>query len=403
MSALISVETALSILAQHGCRAEEETVPLSQALGRRLAQPVIARLTLPPSDVSAMDGYAVRVADVREAGAELKLIGETPAGNVPTRSLGPGETMRIFTGAPLPEGADHILVQEEAERDGEIVRVTAAQGDAQFVRRAGIDFHTGDALVVAGTRLGPAELAIAAAGNHASLAVERRPKVAIIAGGNELRPPGSDLKPGQIVDSISTALGALVRCWGGEPVTTGIARDSVASIREQIDAASDADIIVPVGGASVGDHDHTKAAFAEAGAEIVFSKIAVKPGKPTWFARRGEQRVLGLPGNPASAYVCAHLFLRQLLPSAPNQDIFPASLLAPLAANGSRETYLRGRAIAGPAGMRVEALPNQDSSLLRPFLTANCLIRRPAGTSAAAEGDTVDCLPLTAAPETSSF
>lgn len=402
MSALISVETALSLLAQHACPAEEETIPLSQALGRTLAQPVTSRLTLPPSDVSAMDGYAVRIADVHDAGAELKLIGETPAGDVPSRSLGPGEAMRIFTGAPLPAGADHILIQEEAERDDETVRVRIAQEKAQFVRKAGIDFNTGDELVTAGTRLGPAELAIAAAGNHADLVVGRRPKVAIIAGGNELRPPGSDLKPGQIVDSISTALGALVRCWGGEPVAIGIARDSVASIREQIDAAGDADIIVPVGGASVGDHDHTKAAFVEAGAEIVFSKIAVKPGKPTWFATRGRQRVLGLPGNPASAYVCAHLFLRPLLPSAPSPDAFAASLDTSLAANGSRETYLRGRAVAGPSGMCVEALPNQDSSLLRPFLTANCLIRRPAGAAPAAGGDVVDCLPLTAAPETSS-
>ena len=395
MSGLISVEEALQLLAAHPRDDREEHAGLADALGRVLNQPLLARTTVPPADVSSMDGYAVRLEDVRTAGNTLRLVGEIPAGTIPAIAIGPGETMRIFTGATLPEGADHILIQEEAEQADGQVTVTEAQETGRHIRKAGLDFSEGDLLVPEGTLLGAPELAIAAASNHAELPVRRRLKVAIIPGGDELRPPGSTLRPGQIIESNSTALAALVRGWGGEPVTAGIAGDSIEAIRSHIEAASEADILVPVGGASVGDYDYMKAAFDEAGAEIVFSKVAVKPGKPTWFARLGRQRVLGLPGNPASAYVCAHLFLRPLLTGGSGlKRLYPAHLGVDLPANGPRETFLRATSRTTESGTTVEPLPAQDSSLLRPFLTANCLVRRLAGAPPAKAGDRIDCLPL---------
>lgn len=398
MTGLISLNEALVLVNQHACRPEDERVSLAQAFGRRLSQPIVARTTLPPSDVSAMDGYAVRLEDARQAGARLRLVGEVAAGSAPTRAIGQGEAIRIFTGAAVPDGADHILIQEEARCADGTIEVVTDQAPAGFIRKAGIDFRQGDLLVKAGAVLGPAQLAIAAASNHGELLTSRPPRVAIIAGGNELRPPGSDLKPGQVINSISTALGALIRCWGGLPAELGIAGDDVASIRELIDAAGDADIIVAIGGASVGDHDHTKAAFLDAGAEFVFSKVAIKPGKPTWLARLGERRVLGLPGNPASAYVCAHLFLRPLMaPAAGLAAPFKARLETAVAANGARETFLRARSETDKSGVRVTVLPDQDSSLLHPFLIADCLVRRAPEASQASAGEVVDCLPLTPA------
>lgn len=393
MSGLISVDDALLALAPHVLDAGEETVPVGEALGRVLAQDVSARTTTPPADVSAMDGYAVRLADVLEAGNRLQVTGEIPAGTLPGKPVAPGEAMRIFTGAPLPEGADHILIQEEAERTGDTIEVTAPQTDAKHIRQAGRDFSRDDILVTAGTLLSPADLGLAAAGNNGSVTVRRKPKVAILPGGDELLPPGTDLEPGKIIDSNSTALAALIRSWGGEPVMPGIAGDTIGQIRALIDEAGDADLILPIGGASVGDYDYMKAAFQEAGAEILFSGIAVRPGKPTWFARRGPQRVLGLPGNPASAFVCAHLFLKDLLgrTSGPTAR-FTATLETGMAPGGFRETYYRAVFRPGAAGRTVAPLADQDSSLLRPLQMANCLIRRMPNAPAASAGDEVECV-----------
>jgi len=395
VSRLISVDEALRLLASHTLDAGEETVAVGEALGRILARDVAARTTTPPADVSAMDGYAVRLADVREAGDRLQVTGEIPAGTLPDRPVAQGEAMRIFTGAPLPDGADHILIQEEAARAGDTIEVTAAQTAAKHIRKAGQDFSDGEILIAAGTRLSPADLGLAAAGNNATVTVRRKPKVAILPGGDELRPPGSKLEPGQIIDSNSTAMAALVRSWGGEPVSPGIAGDTIEQIRALIDAASDADLIIPIGGASVGDYDYMKAAFQEAGAEILFSGIAVRPGKPTWFAKRGGQLVLGLPGNPASAFVCAHLFLKGLLVrTTGSTDRFTAKLEAGMAPGGSRETYYRAVARPGEGGLTAAPLPDQDSSLLRPLQTANCLICRLPDAPAAGPGDEVECVSL---------
>ncbi|WOR16184.1 molybdopterin molybdotransferase MoeA [Hyphomonas sp. FCG-A18] len=390
MSGLISVDQALAHLSAHPLPVVHRTVPLSEALGRRLAEPVLARVTRPPAAVSAMDGYAVRLGDVRESGAKLRVIGEAPAGTPFEKAVGAGEAVRIFTGGELPNGADHIVIQEDTIRNGDVVTCKDSYAQAQFVRAAGLDFSEGETLIEAGTVIGAAELAIAAAANRATLNVVQRPRVGILANGDELRPPGSELKRGQIVNSNPAGLAPLIQAWGGEPIDLGVASDSVESIREHMHVGGEIDLYLPVGGASVGDHDYMRAAFAEEGFTPVFEKIAVKPGKPTWFSTREGQRVLGLPGNPASAFVCAHLFASALLGAAWTERQVMAQLSAPLKESGKREQFLRAMATLGEDGqLRVEAATNQDSSLLRPFLSCNALIRREIGAAGKSMGDTV--------------
>ena len=388
MSGLISVDQAH--LSAHPLPVVHRTVPLSEALGRRLAEPVLARVTRPPAAVSAMDGYAVRQDDVRDPGAQLRVIGEAPAGTPFDQTVGAGEAVRIFTGGEVPDGADHIVIQEDTVRNGGMVTCKDSYQQAQFVRAAGLDFSEGEMLITAGTVIGAAELAIAAAANRATLNVMQRRRVGILANGDELRPLGSELKRGQIVNSNPAGLAPLIQAWGGEPIDLGVASDSVESIREHMHVGGEIDLYLPVGGASVGDHDYMRAAFAEEGFEPVFEKVAVKPGKPTWFSTREDQRVLGLPGNPASAFVCAHLFASALLGAAWTERQVMAQLSAPLKENGKREQFLRAMATLGEDGqLRVEAASNQDSSLLRPFLSCNALIRREIGAIRKSTGDTV--------------
>lgn len=376
---LISVETALGLIRANAITPSTEHVALEAGLGRTLATPLSAKVARPPAGVSAMDGYAVRLSDVTSAGAGLEVIGEAPAGTPFDTPLAKGQAVRIFTGGELPRGADHVIPQERADRTGDRVVIQNAYTDSQHVRQAGLDFREGAELLDAGTRIGPAELAVAAAANHATLSVYARKKVALLANGNELKPPGSALGRGQIVNSNPPALSALITQWGAEPIDLGIAPDSISGIQDYIQRAKDADIIVPVGGASVGDHDYMHAAFSGLDYDTIFAKIAVKPGKPTWFAAKGDQRVLGLPGNPASALVCAHLFLAPLINPNKGHSLTPASLGAALTANGPRTNFLRAHAGLDKTG-KLTATPaqNQDSSLLTPFLTANCLIRRDA-------------------------
>jgi len=393
MSGLISVDAALALLAANPLPQATETIPITAALGRRLASPLVAKVSRPPAAVSAMDGYAVRLADVTDASANIRVIGEAPAGTPFDGQIAQGETVRIFTGGEIPRGADHIVIQEDVIRNGDTITCKDAYDAPQFVRAAGLDFSQGDTLIEAGTTLGPAHLAIAAAANHGTLNVTRRPRVGLLANGDELRAPGSDLERGQIVNSNPAALAPLIAAWGGESVDLGVTSDSEASIRAHIAAAKDIDLFVPIGGASVGDHDHMRAAFAAEGFAPVFQKIAVKPGKPTWFSSRGDARVLGLPGNPASAFVCAHLFLSALLGSEWTARQVTALLTKPLRDNGNREQFLRATATLNADGqVQVEAATNQDSSLLRPFLTCNALIRREIGADEKPTGDTVKIL-----------
>ena len=393
MSGLISVDEALALLARHALSLPAQNVPLGAALGARLAAQVAAKVSRPPAAVSAMDGYAVKLSDVGAPGARLRVIGDAPAGRPFEGTVGEGEALRIFTGSVIPEGADHVVIQEDADRNGDTLVCRNAYDAAQFVRQVGIDFAEGDELLSAGELVSPAGLSIAAAANHGTLSIIRRPRVGILANGDELRAPGSILEPGQIVNSNPEGLGALIRQWGGEPVDLGVADDTMDSIRARIAAAPDVDIFLPVGGASVGDHDLMRPAFADAGFTPVFEKVAVKPGKPTWFSTRGAQRVLGLPGNPASAFVCAHLFLRPLIEGGMGRALISARSLSALPGPGLRETYLRARVHADAEGMlRVDAAVNQDSSLIRPFLTANALIRRLSDAPPVAAGDLVKVL-----------
>lgn len=387
---MISVDEAWAIIESHRVKTATETVLLRQAVGRMLAEPLIAKVTQPPMSVSAMDGYAVCFRDVERGNATLSVIGESPAGRPFDGVLKSGQAVRIFTGGVLPEGADHIVIQEHTQRDGESVYIPNPETGPGHVRRAGIDFRTGDELLPAGViALRPSAIAVAAAANYAELPVYCRPKVALIANGDELKPPGSALGPGEIIASNGYGLSALIEHWGGEAVDAGIAPDDPDAIASVIAACEGADIILPIGGASVGDHDHMRAAFTARGLEMIFEKVAVKPGKPTWFGKLGDSLVLGLPGNPASAWVCAHLFLKPLIGAAA-LGAGSASLTGDIAANGQRETFMRGRAELG----RVTAASNQDSSLLTPFLHSNVLIRRLPGAEPAKAGELVDVLPL---------
>ncbi len=382
-----AIRSALSLLAA-------EPVSLGTAIGRTLAAPVIAQITQPPFNSSAMDGYAVRLTDVRAAGSVLKLAGVSAAGAGYHQPLRPDEAVRIFTGAPVPDGADHILIQEEAEAGGGRVVVKVEQQPTLFVRAAGIDFREGATLVREGEQLSATMLALAAAANVPDFSVRRRPHIAIIANGDELVMPGA--KPGRdhVISSIQFALSPLLEAWGATASFLGIARDAKNDIRKIAEKA-DADIIVPVGGASVGDHDFMREVFAELGYEPIFQGVTVRPGKPTWFSIKGAGAVLGLPGNPASALVTARLFLKpaieRLLGMDADDTLLRARASKAVPANGPRETYFRAHVKEDADGVRrATVFDLQDSSLLSVMARSNALVRRETGAPAAAAGDVVE-------------
>jgi molybdopterin molybdotransferase len=399
MIRMATVEQALALLAEHGARRVTglEAVPLAAALGRRLAEPVEARVSQPPAAVSAMDGYAVRHADMK-MGAALRVTGESRAGVPFAGSIAPGEAVRIFTGAHVPPGADHILIQEDTKREGDTVTVTFEQPHPANIRRAGRDFSAGDTLVPAGHVIGEGAISLAAAGNVARLIVSKAPRIGVLANGDELVAPGETLAPGQVVNSIQPALLALIRRWGAVALDLGLSRDSEEDVRNRIKAPCD--VIVSIGGASVGDYDVVRTAFAAEGYDPIFEKVAVKPGKPTWYSANSATLALGLPGNPAAAMVTAQLFLRPLIDALTGgaPDAAPPSRAhtqSNLPATGNREEYLRAVLSTDSKGAAtIRAAEDQDSSLLSPFLTANALIRRPANAPSVAAGDLVEFRPL---------
>ena len=371
-----------------------ETVPLGAALNRVLAEPLAARRTQPPFDVSAMDGYAVRAADVAALPALLTEIGAAPAGHAFAGTVGPDQTVRIFTGAPVPDGADAILLQEDAvvEADGRI-RATETVRPRQHIRAKGLDFVEGDILLPPGARLGMRQLTLAASLNHGAVPVRRRPRVAIIATGDELVAPGSELGPHQIVASNSFGIAALVELLGGTAIDLGIVPDDRAKLAATIDraTASGADILVTLGGASVGDHDLVREVLVERGMKLDFWKIAMRPGKPLMFGRLGPMRVLGLPGNPVSSLVCGLLFLKPLIQRLLGLPLVDESEMAELggaiAANDRRQDYVRASLVDLPDGRHIATpLPRQDSSMLSTFAQALCLIIRPPFAPEAAKG-----------------
>ncbi|WP_439527496.1 molybdopterin molybdotransferase MoeA [Pannonibacter sp.] len=376
-----------------------EQVPLKAANGRVLAESLAARRTQPPFPASAMDGYALRAADAASAGVALAIIGEAPAGHHFAGNVGYGEAVRIFTGAPVPAGADAILIQENAVRTGDRLTVQEPVQPGQFVRPAGLDFREGEVLLRAGESLDYKALALAAAMNHADLPVWRKPLVAIIATGDELVPPGCTPGPDQIIASNHCGVAALVEDCGGVPLDLGIAADDPAAIALKVreGLAAQADVLVTLGGASVGDHDLVQSVLGGEGMDLAFWKIAMRPGKPLMAGHLGRTKVLGLPGNPVSSLVCALLFLRPLLMAltgrTPALGTTTATLTAPLPANDRRQDYLRARLMTLPDGTRqVTPFDRQDSSMLGLLAASGALIIRPPHAPACAAGGTVDVL-----------
>ncbi|WP_419254112.1 gephyrin-like molybdotransferase Glp [Caulobacter sp. ErkDOM-YI] len=375
-----------------------ETVAIGEALGRVLAQSIDATRDQPPFAASAMDGWAIRRADLAPD-AVFRVAGESAAGKAFSGAVIQGEAVRIFTGAPVPAGADLVVIQEEARRDGDTVRFAPDDDPRSNIRPAGGDFRSGDRLLEAGVRLDPWRMSLVAAAGRATLEVARRPRVAILATGDELVQPGGDPAPDQIFESGSIALAALVETWGGSATRLTAAADNAEAIAASV-AGIEADLIVTVGGASVGDHDLVKPAMDRLGLALRVETIAIRPGKPTWFGTLADgRRVLGLPGNPASALVCAELFLRPLLAALTGRDpapaLIPAHLAAPLGANGPREHWMRASLSIDPQGRAiVSAFPDQDSSLVGVFSRADALVRRPVDAAAASAGDIVEVLPL---------
>ncbi|HET7315979.1 MAG TPA: molybdopterin molybdotransferase MoeA [Sphingomicrobium sp.] len=399
---MLSLAEARALLLADLPRPATETLPLPQCAARILAQAVVATHDQPPGPVSAMDGYAVRSADAMADGA-LRLIGEAPAGAPFGGTVGPAEAVAIATGGVVPPGADSILIQENVEREGDSIRIVESPKAGEFIRLAGCDFGKGQRLMSAGEVMAPARLALAAAANVAALPLIRRPRIVVLPSGDELREPGSELGPGMIVNSAAYAIEALVRDWGGEPRRLPILADDPAATAASLsDCGEPADVIVTIGGASVGDRDFFRPAAERLGARIIFDKVAVRPGKPCWHARFADGRLLlGLPGNPASAFVCAQLFLKPLLFALTGRDALQAVKLSAarldgrLAANGARESYFRAIAGFSADGRLVaRADPRQDSSLLTPLAAANALIRRQPHAPAAAAGDPIELLPI---------
>ncbi|EKF18396.1 gephyrin-like molybdotransferase Glp [Nitratireductor pacificus] len=391
--ALLPVDEALERILDGVKPLPEEAVRIAEADGRVLARALTAARTQPPFDASAMDGYAVRAADVETTPAELDVIGESAAGNRFHGKVGPGQAVRIFTGAPVPEGADTILIQENAQSlaDGRIEALHPVE-KGRHIRRAGLDFRLGQPMLEEGRLLGAATIGLAAAGGHPTLPVTQRPLVAVLATGDELVLPGEPCGPDQIVASNGFAIGALARAEGARILDLGIIPDDAGAITAAVLRARDAGahVLVTLGGASVGARDLVRQALLDAGMSLDFWKIAMRPGKPLMFGRLDEMRVLGLPGNPVSSLVCAHLFLRPLVARlgqrAFTPDLRSAVLSAPLRANDERRDYVRASVAAGPDGLIATPFPVQDSSMLTTLAASNALIVREPGAAAAETG-----------------
>jgi molybdopterin molybdotransferase len=376
-----------------------EVVALAEAWGRVASVPVIARLHQPPADVSAMDGYSLRAEDGALA-ARLRVVGAAPAGHPWRGTVGPGEAVRLFTGSFLPAGADTVLLQEDATEADGILTVNEATHPGRHIRRAGQDFSAGDVLIRAGKRLSVRDIGLAASGNHPWLGVHRRPRVAILATGDEIALPGEPIPPGGIVSSNAHALAAFVRASGGEPVVLPIAMDTLEAIAAGADAARGADILVTTGGASVGAHDLIREGLGARGLALDFWKIAMRPGKPLMFGRVGDLPLLGLPGNPVSAVVCAVLFLGPMLerlsglPGAPPPRT-RAVLAAALPANDHRADHLRARLRTESDGtLYATAFERQDSAMMAVLASADALILRAPHAPAAAAGEAVEVIRL---------
>jgi len=392
--ALLSVDDARARMLAEISPLPVERVALRASIGRVLAEDVTAARDQPPFAASAMDGWALRSAD---APGTLAIVGESAAGHGYEGEVGPGQAVRIFTGAAIPAGADTIVIQEDARREGDRVTVPAAPaGDS--VRPRGGDFPAGTTLLTAGTRIDPWRLSLAASAGRAEIAVHARPRVAIVSTGEEIVEAPAAPGPYQIYDSGAPALAVMVEGWGGQAAKLKPVRDELEAVVEALRGAQ-ADLIVTVGGASVGDHDLVRAAGEALGLSLKVASVKVRPGKPTFFGVLGDgRRMLGLPGNPASAFVCAELFLRPIVMKmqggGENLPMTSAKLAEPMKANGPREHWMRARLSVEAGELLVRPYRDQDSSLVTVFAAADALLRRPADAPALGAGDVVEVLPL---------
>ncbi len=400
--ALMPVADAIAAVLSGAEPLPEEMVALDAAYHRVLARDVEALRTQPPQAMSAMDGYAVRSADAAHVNTRLKVIGEVAAGRPFARSLGPGEAARIFTGGVIPDGADAVVIQEDTVASGDSVTITEAARPGRHIRPAGVDFRRGDVLLSAGSRLTDRDLSLAARMNYPQLPVRRRPKVALLATGDELVMPGSTPGPGQIVYSNGYALRALARAEGADTIDLGVAADTIEATTSGIRRARDAhaDVLITTGGASVGDHDLVKQSLEAEGVTMAFWKIAMRPGKPMMHGRLGAMRVIGLPGNPVSSYVCGLLFLVPLLRALSGAKVIRNSreralLGRDVEANDLREDYLRARLDKREDGTLIATpVTHQDSSLLGYLAAAQALVIRPPFAPAAKAGSSCEILRL---------
>ena len=397
---MISVAEALERITGAMTPVPPEQVALSDALGRVLADPVASRRTQPPAAVSAMDGYAVRADDVATLPATLRVIGYAPAGTAYDGVVGPGEAVRIFTGAPVPAGADAIVIQENTRAgDGTVTVVEGEAPAGRYVRPAGLDFEQGQILLPAGRVLNARDIGLAAAMNVPWLKVRRKPRIALLATGDEVVMPGEPIGPHQIVSSNGLALAAFVASHGGVTIDLGIAPDSEDALKAMAAGARGADMLVTTGGASVGDHDLIQRVLGEAGLELDFWRIAMRPGKPLIFGRLDETPILGLPGNPVSALVCAIIYLGPALRAMLGLDAVEheasAVLGCDLGENDERQDYLRARLSRGGDGaLTATPFGIQDSSVFSGLAAADCLVIRPPFAPAVAAGATVPVIPL---------
>jgi len=394
---MISVEEALERLFALCPPPAEERVSLRHAAGRVLAGDVVAGRDQPPFAASAMDGYAIREAD-HVSGARLRVIGEAAAGKGFSGIVPVGGAVRIFTGAPVPEGAERVILQEDVAREADHIRLSGRLEERRNIRAAGQDFRVGDR-IAAPRRLRPADLALIAAMNVPEVAVARRPVVAFIPTGDELVMPGETPGPDQIIASNSYALAAMAEAEGAEARMLPIAQDDAGSLRFVLELAADADLIVTIGGASVGDHDLIAPVTAAMGMERSFYKIAIQPGKPLMAGRLGRTALLGLPGNPVSSIVCGHVFMLPMLRAMQGLPAAPAALLkarlaAPVEANGPRAHYMRARLGRDAQGATIAPFGRQDSALLSVLSEADALLVRPVNDPAWGPGEEVDYLPL---------
>ena len=393
---MISFDEAVALVRSAAIPIGEETVGLNEAIGRVLAAPVVAQLDSPRSDVSAMDGYAVRDGCLDQLPAELMIIGESFAGRGWAGEIGPGQCVRIFTGAPVPQGADRVVIQEEVRRDGEKAIFEKAPGNARHIRKQGGDFTTGSELLHAERLLDSRGIVCAAAADVSSLQVYRMPRVRILSTGDELAEPGlASEREDAIPESVSFGVAALAAQWGGQVTGRSRLRDDLQEMeRSAAETIRGADLVIVTGGASVGEKDFAKAMFEPSGLRLIFSKVAIKPGKPVWLGRAGKALVMGLPGNPTSALVTARLLLAPVLAGLCGRKAEEAlnwrslPLASPLRKCGPRETFHRARAVDGGA----EILSNQDSSAQKALAEADLLVRHRAGAQALEPGDPVEVL-----------